>query len=292
MANNPTNIVPLKKKRPEDPLWLRYLLTILALGVVTLIIGIPVFHVFFRAFEKGPFVYLDNLFGNPNTRHSILLTLSIAPRVVFLSVIFGVAAAWAIARFRFPGRTILLTLMDLPLAVSPVVAGLVFVLMFGMQGWMGDWLSKNNMQILFGTPALVLATCFVTLPYVVRELIPVLEAYGEEEELAAVRLGANGWQMFWRITVPNIRLALVYGIILCNARAMGEFGAVYVVSGRISGLNDTMPLRVEKLFQEYDMPAAFALASVLTFLALITLGVKTYLEKNIVHQQSDAGEKS
>lgn len=292
MANNPTNIVPLKKKRPEDPLWLRYLLTILALGVVTLIIGIPVAHVFFRAFEKGLFVYLDNLFGNPNTRHSILLTLSIAPRVVFLSVIFGVAAAWAIARFRFPGRTILLTLMDLPLAVSPVVAGLVFVLMFGMQGWMGDWLSRNNMQILFGTPALVLATCFVTLPYVVRELIPVLEAYGEEEELAAVSLGANGWQMFWRITLPNIRLALVYGIILCNARAMGEFGAVYVVSGRISGLNDTMPLRVEKLFQEYDMPAAFALASVLTFLALITLGVKTYLEKNIVHQQSDAGGKS
>ncbi|MFM7098557.1 MAG: sulfate ABC transporter permease subunit CysW [Gemmataceae bacterium] len=292
MGNKTIITASLKKKRPEDSEWVRYLLTTMALGVVFLIIGIPVFHVFFRAFEKGPMVYLDNLFGNPNTRHSIFLTLSIAPRVVFLSVVFGVSAAWAIARFRFPGRTILLTLMDLPLAVSPVVAGLVFVLIFGMQGWMGEWLSANNMQILFGTPSLVLATCFVTLPYVVRELIPVLETYGEEEELAAVSLGANGWQMFWRITMPNIRLALVYGIILCNARAMGEFGAVYVVSGRISGLNDTMPLRVEKLFQEYDMPAAFALASVLTFLALVTLGVKTYLEKSMAHQKADAGEST
>lgn len=289
MANQITSFAAPKKKRLEDPAWLRYLLITSALSVVTLIIGIPVFHVFYKAFEKGTGVYFDSLFNNANTLHSIFLTLSIAPRAVFLSVIFGLAAAWAIARFRFPGRAILLTLMDLPLAVSPVVAGLVFVLLFGMQGWFGPWLASHNLQILFSTPALVLATCFVTLPYVVRELLPVLEAYGEEEELAAVSLGANGWQMFWRITLPNIRLALIYGIILCNARAMGEFGAVYVVSGRISGFNDTMPLRIEKLFQEYDMTGAFALASVLTFLALITLGVKTYLEKNMENRHSDSG---
>lgn len=282
MATDTKIPIPVFKQRPRDPEWVRWMLTIMALGVVVLIIGIPVFHVFYRAFEKGPWVYLDSLFGNPSTRHSIFLTLSIAPRAVVLNLIFGVAAAWAIARFRFPGRTLLLTLMDLPLAVSPVVAGLVFVLVFGMQGWFGSWLSDHNLQVLFGTPALVLATSFVTLPYVVREIIPVLEANGEEEELAAVSLGANGWQMFWRITVPNIRWALLYGVILCNARAMGEYGAVYVVSGRVSGMNDTMPLRVEKLFQEYDMAGAFALASVLTFMALITLFLKTSLEKNLM----------
>lgn len=293
MALDPQSQIPVVKRRPQDPKWVRVFLTISALSVVLLIIGIPVLHVFFRAFENGVGSYLKSLFGNPNTRHSILLTLSIAPRAVLLNLIFGLAAAWLIARFRFPGRTILLTCIDLPLAVSPVVAGLVFVLMFGMQGWFGAWLADHNLQVLFGTPALVLATSFVTLPYIVREIIPVLEAYGEEEELAAVSLGANGWQMFWRITLPNIRWALLYGIILCNARAMGEYGAVYVVSGRVSGMNDTMPLRVEKLFQEYDMPGAFALASVLTFVALITLVLKTYLEKNLMpkHGTESAGQK-
>lgn len=282
MALDPQSPIPVVRRRPQDPKWVRVLLTLFALSVVFLIIGIPVLHVFIRAFENGAGSYLNSLWGNANTRHSILLTLSIAPRAVLLNLVFGLAAAWVIARFRFPGRTILLTCIDLPLAVSPVVAGLVFVLMFGMQGWFGSWLANHNLQVLFGTPALVLATSFVTLPYIVREIIPVLEAYGEEEELAAVSLGANGWQMFWRITLPNIRWALLYGIILCNARAMGEYGAVYVVSGRVSGMNDTMPLRVEKLFQEYDMAGAFALASVLTFIALVTLVLKTYLEKNLM----------
>ncbi len=301
-----------------------------ALAVIGLVIVVPVVNVFVQAFGNGVAAYFEALFGDRDTRAAVLLTLTVAPTAVALNVVFGVAAAWAIARFRFPGRTLLLTLIDLPFSVSPVVAGLVFVLLFGMQGYFGRWVRDHGLRLLnrrrpagrraagravaaaarindgfrlilaaatllvlvllgdcllfwgsdpafriiFATPGLILATCFVTFPFVARELIPVMEAVGTEEEVAAVSLGANGWQMFWRVTLPNIRWGLLYGVILCNARAMGEFGAVYVVSGHISGRTETMPLRVEKLYQDYNTPGAFAVASVLTLLALVTLVAK------------------
>jgi sulfate transport system permease protein len=257
----------------------RWLLTFAALAIIGVLIVVPVISVFAQALAKGPGVYWKALAGNRETRHAIGLTLTVASVSVLANTVFGVAAAWAIARFRFPGRTVLLTLIDLPFSVSPVVAGLVFVLLFGAQGALGVWLREHGIKILFATPGLILATSFVTFPFVVRELIPVLEATGKDEELAALSLGASGWQMFWRVTLPNIRWGLLYGVILCNARAMGEFGAVYVVSGHIAGRTDTMPLRVEKLFQEYDAPAAFALASLLTLLALVTLVAKVLLER-------------
>ncbi|HEV8061804.1 MAG TPA: sulfate ABC transporter permease subunit, partial [Gemmataceae bacterium] len=221
------------------------------------------------------------------------LTVVIAPAAVAMNVVFGIAAAWVIARFRFPGRLLLTTLIDLPFSVSPVVAGLVFVLLFGLQGSFGDWLRAHGYQILFAPPGLLLVTAFVTVPFVARELIPVLEAIGPEEDLAALSLGATGWQMFWRVTLPNMRWGLIYGVILCNARAMGEFGAVYVVSGHITGQTDTMPLRVEKLFQEYNTPAAFAVASVLTVLALVTLALKVFVEgqaRQVVSKDADTSE--
>jgi sulfate/thiosulfate transport system permease protein len=199
---------------------------------------------------------------------------------VVANLIFGIAAAWTIARFRFPGRTLLLTLIDLPFSVSPVVAGLTFVLIFGREGYLGPWLREHGIKIIFATPGLILVTIFVTLPFIARELIPVMQANGPEEELAAVSLGASGWQLFWRITLPNIKWGLLYGLIICNARAMGEFGAVYVVSGHIAGQTDTIPLRVEKLFQDGNMSASLAVASVLTMLALGTLLTKTILERS------------
>ncbi|MBM3993838.1 MAG: sulfate ABC transporter permease, partial [Planctomycetes bacterium] len=200
----------------------------------------------------------------------------------------GVAAAWAVARFQFPGRSILITLIDLPFSVSPVVAGLMIVLLFGLQGYFGVWLLNHDIEIVFATPGLILATTFVTFPFVARELIPVLEEIGAEEDVAALSLGASPWQMFWYVTLPNIKWGLLYGIILCNARAMGEFGAVYVVSGRIAGLTDTLPLRVEKLFQEYNSPGSFAAASVLTFLAVITLVIKVSLESRVRAERAEA----
>lgn len=271
---------PPQRRGGTDPLWVRCLLIGLALLVVVLLILIPVLHVFWQAFARGPGAYVNALFNDPLTWHAIQLTLTVAPLAVALNVVFGVAVAWAIARFRFPGRTLLMSLIDLPFAVSPVVAGLIFVLIFGRQGFLGPWLETLGLKIIFATPGLVLATAFVTFPYVARELIPVLEATGSEEEVAARSLGASGWQMFWWVTLPNIKWGLLYGIILCNARAMGEFGAVSVVSGRISGETDTMPLRVEKLFQEPGkLPEAFAVASLLTILALVTLVLKVWLEQ-------------
>lgn len=271
--------VPVQPARVshEDPLWVRWTLTFLAVAVVTILVIVPVVHVFYAALSLGLGVYCQKLL-DPDTLHAVGLTLLVAPAAVALNLVFGIAAAWCIARFQFPGRTLLVTLIDVPFAVSPVAAGLMFVLLFGLQGWFGPALLALDVRILFAWPALVLVTAFTTLPFVARELIPLMEALGSEEETAAVSLGASGWQMFWKVTVPNIKWGLVYGIILCNARAMGEFGAVYVVSGHISGQTDTMPLRVEKLFQEYDLPGAFAVASVLTFLALGTLFVKTRLE--------------
>ncbi len=260
---------------------MRWTLTVLAIAFLGVLVVVPVVNVFAQALASGLSVYTDSLLGNADTRHAILLTLTVASVAVLANTTFGIAAAWAIARFRFPGRTLLVTLIDLPFSVSPVVAGLAFVLLFGLQGFFGSWLQEHGIRIIFATPGLILVTIFVTFPFVARELIPILEAVGPEEELAALSLGAGPWQIFRRVTLPNIKWGLLYGVILCNARAMGEFGAVYVVSGRIGGQTDTMPLRVEKLFQEYNSPASFALASLLTLLALVTLLVKTLLERKV-----------
>jgi sulfate/thiosulfate transport system permease protein len=266
-------------KRANDPAWVRITLTTLALLVLTVLVIVPVVSVFYESLADGLGTYWRNLTGDPDTRHAILLTLTVAPLAVLCNLVFGVAAAWAIARFRFRGRTLLVTAIDVPLSVSPVVAGLAFVLLFGASGFFGPWLRANGFSILFTAPGLVIATTFVTLPFVARELIPVMEAIGPDEELAALSLGAGGWQIFWRITLPNIKWGLLYGIILCNARAMGEFGAVYVVSGRIAGETCTMPLQVDVLFQDFNSPAAFALASVLTSLAAVTLLLKVWVER-------------
>ncbi len=337
------------RRSQQDPAWVRWTLTAAALLTVGVLVGVPVVNVFYEALKEGLGTYVQNLFFDPDTRQAIVLTLTVVPIALAANIIFGVVAAWAIARFRFPGRSLLTALIDLPFSVSPVVAGLMFVLIFGLQGYLGPFLRRDgyavmpylisllgvlvlsgvyvflrpkqpkatlvrwrhpflvvsvgsvavfavlfalqqhfavwpknaSLKIIFNTPGLVLATAFVTFPFVARELIPVMEAIGADEDLAAVSLGATGWQMFWDVTVPNIKWGLVYGIILCNARAMGEFGAVYVVSGHIAGQTDTMPLRIEKLFQEYNLPGSFAVASLLTLLAILTLIAKTKLETKV-----------
>jgi sulfate transport system permease protein len=263
----------------RDPLWVRWGLILFAVLSLTVLIVVPVANVFYQALAPGLGTYFDNLFRDRDTLHSILLTLLVAPVAVLANVIFGVAAAWAIARFQFPGRSLLTALIDLPFSISPVVAGLMLVLLFGARGYLGEWLHEHHLRVIFAWPGLILATTFVTLPFVARELIPVMEAVGSEEEVAAISLGANGWQMLWHVTLPNVKWGLLYGIILCNARAMGEFGAVYVVSGHIAGRTDTMPLRVEKLFQEYNNPGSFAVASLLTMLALVTLVLKVVVAR-------------
>ena len=257
------------------------LLIAAAVGVIGLLIVVPLASVFAEAFAEGPAAWWRALAHDPDTRHAIWLSLTVAPLAVAINTIFGIATAWLVARFRFPGRSLLITLCDVPFSVSPVVAGLALVLIFGRQGLLGPTLASLGWKVIFSWPGLVLATTFVTLPLVVRELIPVMEAIGPDEELAAVSLGASGWQVFTRITLPNIRWALLHGIVLANARAMGEFGAVYVVSGHIAGATDTMPLRVEKLFQEYRTPASMAVASVLAGLALVTLVAKFVIERQL-----------
>ena len=257
------------------------LLIAAAVGVIGLLIVVPLASVFAEAFAEGPAAWWRALAHDPDTRHAIWLSLTVAPLAVAINTIFGIATAWLVARFRFPGRSLLITLCDVPFSVSPVVAGLALVLIFGRQGLLGPTLASLGWKVIFSWPGLVLATTFVTLPLVVRELIPVMEAIGPDEELAAVSLGASGWQVFTRVTLPNIRWALLHGIVLANARAMGEFGAVYVVSGHIAGLTDTMPLRVEKLFQEYRTPASMAVASVLAGLALVTLVAKFVIERQL-----------
>lgn len=274
-----TNADGAKRTSTTDPPWVRRLVIGFALSIITVLILIPVFHVFYQAFRSGPAAYWRNLFFDKDTRHAIVLTLTVAPVAVVANVIFGVAAAWLVTRYRFPGRSLLVTLIDLPFSISPVVAGMMFVLIFGLQGYLGEWLREHDIKIIFATPGLILVTTFTTLPFVARELMPVMEMLGDEEELAAVSLGATGRKMLWHVTLPNIKWGLLYGVILCNARAMGEFGAVYVVSGHITGKTDTMPLRVEKLFQEYNNPGSFAVASLLTLLALATLVLKTVLER-------------
>ena len=292
-----TSLLPAAKPaRPahvgarRDPPFVQWTLTALALLIIGVLVVIPVANVFYQAFAGGVANYWKLLVDDRDTLHSILLTFIVVPPAVVANIIFGVAAAWAIAKFRFPGRTLLTTLIDLPFSVSPVVAGLILLLIFGRQGYLGPWLRELDIKIMFATPGLILATAFVTMPFVARELIPVMEAIGSEEEVAAVSLGANGWQTFWRVTLPNIKWGLLYGVILCNARAMGEFGAVYVVSGHITGRTDTMPLRVEKLFQDANNPGSFALASLLTLLALVTLIIKVVLERKTRHDLQDAAQ--
>jgi sulfate transport system permease protein len=289
-ARHPTRAgaTPRVRRPAHDPAWVRVTLTLLAVGLIVVLIVVPLANVFYEALRRGVVAYFRALVGNADTRQAIGLTLTVAPVAVALNTLFGLAAAWAVARFRFPGRTLFLSLVDLPFSVSPVVAGLVFVLLFGLQGAFGPWLQAHGIKVIFAWPGLVLATAFVTFPFVARELLPVLEAVGPEEELAAVSLGASGWQMFRRVTLANVRWGLLYGVVLCNARAMGEFGAVYVVSGHIAGRTDTMPLRIEKLVQEYDTPAAFALASLLTMLGLVTLVAKAFLERRVRSRQGPA----
>lgn len=267
-----------------EPHWLRFLLITAAIGAISILILIPLLYVFFQAFANGWEGYFDTLWRDPDTRHSIWMTVTVAPVAVMFNTLFGLAAAWVITKYKFPGRTLLVTLLDVPFAISPVVVGLSIMLLFGMQGYLGPTFRDWGIKIVFAWPGIVLATIFVTLPFVARELIPLMESLGSDEEVAAVNLGANGWQLFWRITIPNIKWGLVYGIIQCNARAIGEFGAVSVVSGHIAGETDTMPLRVEKLFQEYNNPGSFAVASVLTIMALLTLFGKYMLEEWIARQ--------
>lgn len=268
---------PLQLQATVELLWVRVLLIALALAFVTLFLFIPLVAVFTEALRKGWDVYLASI-QEPDAVSAIKLTLIAAAIAVPLNLVFGVAAAWAIAKFEFRGKNVLLTLIDLPFSVSPVISGLIYVLLFGVQGWFGEWLREHDIKILFAVPGIVLATIFVTFPFVARELIPLMQAQGSEEEEAALVLGASGWKTFWHVTLPNIKWGLLYGVILCNARAMGEFGAVSVVSGHIRGETNTMPLQVEILYNEYNFVAAFAVASLLTLLALVTLVLKTIVE--------------
>jgi len=256
---------------------MRYILIGITLLFLSLFLFIPLAAVFTEALRKGIQTYFTAIVET-DALSAIKLTLIATAIAVPLNLIFGVSAAWAIAKFEFKGKSFLITLIDLPFAVSPVIAGLIYVLMFGLQGWFGEWLSDHDVKIVFAIPGIVLATIFVTFPFVARELIPLMQAQGKEEEEAALVLGASGWQMFWRVTLPNIKWGLLYGVILCNARAMGEFGAVSVVSGHIRGLTNTMPLHVEILYNEYNYAAAFAVASLLALLALLTLALKSYVE--------------
>ncbi|MEO0047985.1 MAG: sulfate transport protein superfamily, rane [Pseudomonadota bacterium] len=261
----------------REPRWVKWTLLSLSLSFFGFFLLLPLFSVFVEAMRKGFDVYIAAII-EPDALSSIKLTLIAAVIAVPLNLVFGIAAAWAITKFDFRGKHILITWIDLPFSVSPVVAGLIYVLVFGAQGWLGPWLESENIKIIFAIPGIVLATIFVTFPFVARELIPLMEAQGREEEEAATVLGANGWQTFFMVTLPNIKWGLLYGVILCNARAMGEFGAVSVVSGHIRGYTNTIPLHVEILYNEYNFAASFAVASILALLALLTLAIKTYVE--------------
>lgn len=278
--NNNSNALAEKlqsRDATREPLWVRYILLTIALIFFLSCLILPLILVFVEAFKQGVGVYAQALV-HPDTLSAVKLTLLTAVIAVPLNVVFGVAAAWSVAKFNFRGKSILTTIIDMPFSVSPVIAGLMLVLMFGTQGWFGGWLMDNDIKILYAVPAIVLATIFITVPFVARELIPLMEAQGTEEEEAAIVLGASGWQTFWKITLPNIKWGLIYGVILCNARAMGEFGAVSVVSGHIRGETNTLPLHVEILYNEYTFSAAFAVSSLLALLAIVTLILKTWVE--------------
>ena len=269
--------VPRIRAATREPSWVQLALIGIAIVFLTLFLLVPLAAVFTEALRKGLDAYLVS-FRDAAALAAIRLTLTVAAISVPLNLIFGLAASWALAKFQFRGRSLLITLIDLPFAVSPVISGMIFVLLFGAQGWLGGWLEQNDLQILFAVPGIVLATTFVTFPFVARELIPLMQEQGTEEEEAAIVLGAGGWQTFFRVTLPNIKWGLLYGVILCNARAMGDFGAVSVVSGHIRGLTITVPLQVEILYNEYNFSGAFAVASLLTFLAVVTLIAKSLIE--------------
>lgn len=271
----------------EESPAVKWLLIAVAGAFLGVFLLLPLVNVFAQALAKGWAVAGGNL-ADPDTRAAIRLTLTVAAICVPLNVAFGVAAAWAVAKFEFRGKALLITLIDLPFSVSPVVAGLIYVLLFGLQGWLGPWLDARDIQVIFAVPGIVLATLFVTFPFVARELIPVMQATGREQEEAALTLGAGGWQTFWHVTLPSVKWGLLYGVILCNARAMGEFGAVSVVSGSITGVTDTMPLRVDKLYHEYNAVGAFAVAALLAVLALLTLAVKSWLEQRQAREDARA----
>ncbi|MDK6079075.1 sulfate ABC transporter permease subunit CysW [Massilia varians] len=288
----PKTAAPVRRRKTNvlEPDWVRYLLIAVALAFLTLFLFVPLAAVFTEALKRGWDVYLESI-TDPDAISAIKLTLIAAGISVPLNLVFGVAAAWAIAKFEFRGKSVLLTLIDLPFSVSPVIAGLIYVLLFGAQGWFGEWLAEHDIKILFAVPGIVLATVFITFPFVARELIPLMQQQGTEEEEAALVLGASGWSTFWRVTLPNIKWGLLYGVILCNARAMGEFGAVSVVSGHIRGETNTMPLQVEILYNEYNFTAAFAIASLLALLALVTLAVKSFIEWRLHQVRKAAAEE-
>ncbi len=270
---------PLPSPTVAEPPLVRGLLLGVAFAFLFLFLFVPLAAVFYEALRKGVGVYLAAV-SDPYALSAIRLTLASVALAVPLNMLFGVAAAWAIAKFEFRGKSVLITLIDLPFAVSPVIAGLIYVLLFGAQGWLGPWLAERDIKVIFATPGIVLATVFVTVPFVARELIPLMQAQGSEEEEAALVLGASGWVTFWRITLPNIKWGLLYGVVLCSARALGEFGAVSVVSGHVRGLTNTLPLHVEILYNEYQFAAAFACASLLTLFALVILAVKALIERH------------
>ena len=284
-----TSFVRSSRRGTTEAPWIRWTLTGLALGFMTLFLVLPLAAVFTEAMRKGWLAYWEAL-KEPDAWAAIRLTLLTAAVAVPMNLVFGVAAAWAIAKFEFRGKSFLTTLIDLPFSVSPVVAGLIYVLVFGAQGWLGPWLAQHDIRIVFAVPGIILATVFVTFPFIARELIPLMQAQGTDEEQAAIVLGATGWQTFWHVTLPNIKWGLIYGVILCNARAMGEFGAVSVVSGHIRGQTNTMPLHVEVLYNEYQSVAAFAVASLLALLAVLTLAIKSVVEWRFERDRQAAAE--
>ncbi len=275
----------------SEPRWLRLTLIGAALTFLLLFLVLPLAAVFTEALRQGFGAFVEAVV-EPDAMAAMRLTLLAAAIAVPLNLVFGVSAAWAIAKFEFRGKSLLITLIDLPFSVSPVIAGLIYVLVFGLQGWLGPWLSEHDIKVVFAVPGIVLATIFVTVPFIARELIPLMQEQGTQEEEAALTLGANGWQTFWRVTLPNVKWGLLYGVILCNARAMGEFGAVSVVSGHIRGETNTLPLHVEILYNEYSFVAAFACASVLALLALVTLALKTWVEWRAATQQRRSDDDS
>jgi sulfate transport system permease protein len=287
-SGGPRHVAVAPRSLPDattEPTWVKWTLILTALAFLTLVLFVPLASVFVEAFKKGVGVYLAAI-TDPDALSAIKLTLIAAAVSVPLNLVFGIAAAWCIAKFDFRGKNVLLTLIDLPFSVSPVISGLIYVLVFGLQGWFGEWLRDHDLKVIFAVPGIVLATVFVTFPFVARELIPLMQAQGTEQEEAARVLGANGWQIFRRVTLPNVKWALLYGVILCNARAMGEFGAVSVVSGHIRGQTNTMPLHIEILYNEYQFAAAFAVASLLAGLALVTLVLKFIVERRMLQGQA------
>ena len=279
------------QRETNDPWWVRAMIVSISISFVALMLVLPLGVIFFEAFRKGVSVYLK-AFQDRNAIRAIFMTCLAAGIAVPLNLVFGITASWAIAKFQFRGKGLLIALIDLPFAISPVISGLVYILVFGMQGWLGKWLDGYGIQVIFAVPGIVLATIFVTFPFVARELIPLMQEQGSEEEWAAVSLGANGWQTFWRVTLPNIKWGVLYGVLLCNARAMGEFGAVSVVSSNIRGGTNTLPLHIDALYNDYNSVAAFAMASILASLGVITLIGKTLLERKLEQESNSSLEST